>query len=367
MAIYIRCRHCCRLVPHQKGRCPCGASISPTRRNYYLSGRIDGKKVKKALGLVTLEIAKQKDYAFFRGGQRPRCPTWDEAKYAYCQKLELEGREKRYRRATAFYLNEMGRFWGDDRPLDELTSDLVRDYFYSLVQRPKPYKPASINRRLAAGRGAYKYTSELPNPFNKVRAIREVEKTAYLTDDQRTRLLDCALQVSRTLWEILQVCLHTGLRRMEVLTLKWESIDLDAGIAVIWQKGQIQRMVYLNEELKRILAAIERTGEYVWPGKNGGHLNEWWRRPLHRALKMAGLKGKITLHDLRHDFGTRIYRQTGDIRAAKELLGHAQLSTTMRYAHALPEHLKEVMEKLWGSGAPHRPDSPIISTNDDDS
>lgn len=315
-------------------------------RNYYLVGRIGKERIKRRLGPVTLEYAKLKESEILHGGQLPQFPSWQEARYAYCAKLELEQRSQSYRRSTAYYLSEMATFWGDDKPINEIDAQLVKSYFRSLLKRKKPYSAASLNRRLSAGRGACNFAGLLTNPFLTVKKVRERERTAYLSDDERTRLLDCALQISRQMWEVVQTAVHTGLRKSEILGLRWDQIDFDHDVMVVIQKGDRQRPVYMNPFLKQLLSEIPRNGTpYVWIGRKGQLLKDVWRKSWAKLLRMSRLE--ITFHDLRHDYATRAYRISGDIRAVQGLLGHSSIGPTMRYAHVVPEHLKAVARKLW--------------------
>ena len=354
MAVYVRCLKCHRLVPYDRTLCLCGTRIPAAGRNYYVSGRAGGQRIKRCLGYVTLEYARRKDRELL-GGEKPQeIFTWKQARYAYLQKLELEHRTEKYIESTAKYLREMGASFGDDTPLDALTPEKVKSYFYSLLERPKPYSSASINRRLAAGRGAYKSSIDLPNPFLKVGYAKELERTAYLTDDERTRLLDCALRISPELWEIIQTALRTGLRKNEILRLRWDNLDFDNDLITLVQKGGRQRVVYLDPTLKVILQNIPHnpTG-YLWPGqRNGCPYHPNWQFPWVQARECANLP-HFRFHDLRHDFAVRAQVVTVDVLLVSKLLGHRNLNTTLRYAHLRPEQLRDVMPKLWPTSDPH--------------
>jgi integrase len=71
-----------------------------------------------------------------------------------------------------------------------------------------------------------------------------------------------------------------------------------------------------------------------------------WRRPWEKAKLLAGIPREFRFHDLRHDFGTSILRATGNIKVAKELLGHSDMRMTERYAHVMNEQMRAAVEAI---------------------
>ena len=108
------------------------------------------------------------------------------------------------------------------------------------------------------------------------------------------------------------------------------------------------RYVPLNDEAVRILKTwrtsdVTPTG-YVFPGAGGERLIDvktaW--KPL---LRVAGVTG-FRFHDLRHTFASRLVMAGVDLNTVRELLGHADLKMTLRYAHLAPEHKAAAVAKL---------------------
>jgi integrase len=73
--------------------------------------------------------------------------------------------------------------------------------------------------------------------------------------------------------------------------------------------------------------------------RNG--LHSYWRR----LLKEAGITG-LRFHDLRHDFGTKLLRETGNLKLVQRAMNHAAIATTSRYAHVLDSEVADAMERL---------------------
>ncbi len=143
----------------------------------------------------------------------------------------------------------------------------------------------------------------------------------------------------------------TGLRRGELIALRWRDVDFTgsvlrvrasfAGGALTAPKSGKVRSVLLAPEVAQALAKLSRreflTGEddLVFPGELSDFLDgSALRRRYTAALKRAGLR-QLRFHDLRHTFGTRMIAKA-DIRRVQEWMGHADIQTTMRYLHYAP-------------------------------
>ena len=143
----------------------------------------------------------------------------------------------------------------------------------------------------------------------------------------------------------------TGLRRGELIALRWRDVDFAgsvlrvrasfAGGALTSPKSGKVRSVPLAPDVAQALARLANrellTGEddLVFPGEFGDFLDgSALRRRYAAALKRAGLRA-LRFHDLRHTFGTRMIAKA-DIRRVQEWMGHSDIQTTMRYLHYAP-------------------------------
>jgi integrase len=150
---------------------------------------------------------------------------------------------------------------------------------------------------------------------------------------------------------IFLVAAFTGLRRGELVALRWRDIDF-AGqylrVTASYTERELStpksgkvRSVPLAPEVARVLARLNARGEWasddnlVFAGQAGGYLDAsaLYRR-YKQALKRAGLR-PLRFHDLRHTFGTRAV-STASILQVKEWMGHADVATTMQYLHYAP-------------------------------
>ena len=135
------------------------------------------------------------------------------------------------------------------------------------------------------------------------------------------------------------------MRRGELLNLQWEQVDLPSGtITVKHSKSGRVRHVPLNKTALEALDGI--------PGPYEGYVFRYRGSPIQdvktaflKAVKRAGIP-RCRFHDLRHSFATRLVLAGVDLATVKELMGHASISTTMRYAHPSPPHKREAVARL---------------------
>ena len=150
---------------------------------------------------------------------------------------------------------------------------------------------------------------------------------------------------------VVLIALNTGLRRSELFHLRWEDIDLEAkwltvqGVSA--KNGQTRR-IPLNAEALSILEAwrkLAKEGEpHVFPGVGGGRLRRV-DRAWRRLRKGAELKN-FRFHDLRHHFASRLVQSGVPLNTVRELLGHADTTMVLRYAHLSPDHLADAVERV---------------------
>jgi integrase len=143
----------------------------------------------------------------------------------------------------------------------------------------------------------------------------------------------------------------TGLRRGELLALRWRDVDFAGSVIRVrasYAAGQLTtpksgkvRSVPMAPDVAEALAHLgqrtDRMGDddLVFHGEAGSYLDgSALRRRYGTALSRAGLR-QLRFHDLRHTFGTRMITKA-DIRRVQEWMGHADVQTTMRYLHYAP-------------------------------
>ena len=169
---------------------------------------------------------------------------------------------------------------------------------------------------------------------------RERKRERFLTEGEFRRLgrllSEAAAEggMSARAAAAIRLLMLTGCRRNEILTLRWEDVDLDAGELHLRDAKTGPRAVPLSPSAAKILADLPRVagGPWVFPGKKpGDHLSSIDAR-WYRLRARAGLED-VRLHDLRNAFASRALALGESLPMIGKLLGHTQVETTARYAH----------------------------------
>ena len=154
---------------------------------------------------------------------------------------------------------------------------------------------------------------------------------------------------------------RTGLRQGELLALRWDDVDLQRSRLVVrradWRghigppKNGRTREVPLSPEAVAALGGHRHLrGELVFCHSTGRAWTEnELRRPLYRACKRAGIR-RIGWHVLRHTFASHLVMRGVALKAVQELLGHATIEMTMRYAHLSPDVRNDAVRRLDQTG-----------------
>jgi integrase len=140
------------------------------------------------------------------------------------------------------------------------------------------------------------------------------------------------------------VSMNTGMRRGELLSLRWAAIDFKAKQLTIegsTAKNQQTRHLPLNTEALATLKAWreQSEGERVFAIDTG--FKSAWAPLLVRAKITA-----FRWHDLRHHFASRLVQASVPLNTVRELLGHGSLAMTLRYAHLAPDQKREAVARL---------------------
>tara|TARA_Y100000296_G_C5162470_1_gene252647 strand:+ start:453 stop:1565 length:1113 start_codon:yes stop_codon:yes gene_type:complete len=213
--------------------------------------------------------------------------------------------------------------------------------------------PATVNRYLAALSvvlsACVKEWHLIPfNPAQNVRKLKEPRgRTRYLTEKELKALLK-AVSPRADLKLAVMLALTTGARRMEIWSLKRNDIDLQNGFATFSKtKTGVARTVPIRGEslelLRDYLARSEST--LLFPGEKNPAVPFDFRRSFKAALVKAKIDD-FSWHDLRHSAASYLIRSGVDLRIAGEILGHKNISMTMKYSHLAPDHLTEAVENM---------------------
>lgn len=138
------------------------------------------------------------------------------------------------------------------------------------------------------------------------------------------------------------IAMNTGMRRGELFSLQWPSVNLNQKFLTV-EAGNAKsgegRHIPLNKEAYDVLINWKQQNantKYVFEGKKGKPLTDI-KKAWSNLLKIADITN-FRFHDLRHHFASKLVMKGVDLNTIRELLGHSNLDMTLRYAHLAPEH-----------------------------
>jgi len=222
-------------------------------------------------------------------------------------------------------------------------------------------KPRSAARALAAVRGLHRFLllekATDRNPTAVVEAPRSfVALPHFLTVEEVDRLLAATEPNGRTSLRdraMIEVLYATGLRVSELVNLRLDGVNLDAGFVRCIGKGSKERVVPLGASARDSVRAYlgkargPHASEILFLTQKGTPLSriEFWKI-LKTCAQRAGIRKSISPHVLRHSFATHLLERGADLRAVQMMLGHSEISTTQIYTHVIRERLKQIYKSF---------------------
>lgn len=239
--------------------------------------------------------------------------------------------------------------------IDEISSYNIEQYKQYLLSK-QGLSPKTTNNYLCILGRCLKSAAEwgMLQTVPQIKLVKvPPQKYDYLTEAEAELLLNSA----EGMWQnMILLAVRTGLRFGELIALKWEDIKFSDGILTVTRnivrniegspKNNKSRIIPLTQSVLQMLSGIDKKYEYIFHDKNGRPLkHDFCRDNLHAICKKAGLR-TIGWHGLRHSFASHLASGHNSIVAIKELMGHSDIKTTMRYAHVNLPVLKNVIQSL---------------------
>ena len=214
-------------------------------------------------------------------------------------------------------------------------------------------KPATINRHMATIK--HMFTKAMEWELVEEEVLKKVHKVKLLEENnRRLRYLsveECRALVSECaghLKPIVIMALNAGMRRGEILGLKWDNVDMKHGFILLDKtKNGERREIPINGTLRATLAGIPRRLDlpHVFINPDTDLPYGDIKNAFNRACRKAGIRD-FHFHDLRHTFASHLVMGGQDITTVKDLLGHKTLTMTLRYSHLAPAHTVKAVELL---------------------
>lgn len=327
--------------------------------------RQDGKKRAHTLGNARLlTVAEARDLA--RTALRKVIAGGDPKSFD----LRIDGPtiEHFYTQQYLPYVKSYKRSWNTDETMirnhlipalgDRAMGSLIPPDIARLVEamRLRNYAAGTINRVLVLLR--YGYTLAIrwhiegvdSNPAKELNNLKEDNKIErYLTPEQTIRLLSAVRHSQNTLLaDIVAFLLFTGARKREALDAKWQDIDWRQKIWRIpkTKSGKVRHVPLSSGALKLLHQVKDKANlniAHIFANPRTGMPFVSIFCSWNTARQEAGLP-ELRIHDLRHSFASFLVNAGRSLYEVQELLGHADIRTTSRYAHLSRERLREAVE-----------------------
>ncbi len=248
---------------------------------------------------------------------------------------------------NSFILPKLGAF---------RVNDVRRDHVAALHQdmRATPYQ---ANRTLAVLSKMFNLAElweirpDGSNPCRHVKRYKERRRERFLSDAEYVRLGEALRDAERSEMPsavaAIRLLMLTGCRLSEILTLRWDYVDMEAGQLCLADSKSGAKIVHLGEPALAVLRGIERAEGNPWVivgrrrGRHLADLQNAWRR----IRAEAGLDD-VRIHDLRHSFASGGLLVGEGLPMIGKLLGHTQVQTTARYAHLAADPVKAAANRI---------------------
>jgi len=260
------------------------------------------------------------------------------------QKIQLE-----------WWKNRIGKY-----TLAEATPALIaecRDELLAGITRLKKKRsPATVNRYLAALSHCFTIAVKEwgwldDSPMRKVSKGKEARgRVRFLSDDERISLLEACKESSNSLlYPVVVIALSTGARQGEILSLKWDQVDIQRGVIILYEtkNGEIRTLPLVGhalEEIKKLSKVRNIDTDLLFPGKNRQQ-PIGIRAPWERALAQTEIKD-FRFHDLRHSAASYLAMNGATLTEIADVLGHKTLQMVKRYSHLSEQHTSKIVAKM---------------------
>ena len=370
MAIVVRCTSCKTHFKTSTKKCPSCGSSERSSRKYKVIVKQNGKQVTKIVSNLKLarELETKWKDKIIRGEQAISRKTPSITLSKFWEKYYLpwaKEHKKSWQADRSFFKHCLDPILGS-KNLDAITS-LNIDKLYLYMKKKKTrlgdgYSEKSIKHAvvllsriyvLAANWGKFKgenpcLTVKKPEPNNEI--------TEFLSNNE-IKSLNKALREypDRVIACLVKFAMVTGLRRGELLKLKWQNMDIKRKkMVLIDPKGKKNQTLPLSDEAIEVLKEIPQykpkklphleQNEYVFYGKEGKQLVEF-RKHWNMIKEAAKLPKGFRFHGLRHNFASHLVSSGTDLYTVSKLLTHKSIAVTQRYAHLADSHLMEAVNK----------------------
>jgi integrase len=266
-----------------------------------------------------------------------------------------------YRRAVEQFIDPaLGHY-----RINDLTRADVARFHHDLRNRPyQANRAIAVLSKMMNLAEQWGLRNDGINPCKHVKKYREAKRERYLTNEEMKRLGAALTDAQATNAEnpfvlgAIALLMLTGARLTEILTLKWEHVDVEQGVLRLPDSKTGKKLIYLNAAaigLLRIMPRMRDNPYVIAGGRPRARLINL-QKPWRRIRAKAGLND-VRIHDLRHSYASVAAGAGLSLPMIGKLLGHTQAATTQRYAHLAADPVRAASELIGTRRPPFRPRS----------
>ena len=251
--------------------------------------------------------------------------------------------------------------YNDKLKIEKVNYKIIRSWIVKMVNNNISNR--SINRKVSSLKSFYNFLIKTEtinsSPLIAHTPLKQSKKIQVpFSQDEINSLLDSDFFTNdyRGILRktIISFFYFTGVRRIELITLKESDVNIESSTVKILGKRSKERIIPILPKLKKAIIFYneikfkfhnQTSSDYFFISKNGKQLSEKFvYRTVNEYFKLVSPKIKKAPHVLRHSFATHLINEGADINSVKELLGHSSLSATQVYSHTSMERIKEVFK-----------------------
>lgn len=335
-------------------------------RFYWLDIRIKGKRYRRSLRTPYKELAldrynqKKQELETEYGSDKVKFSDFVDKylEWAWATKPMTAIREEQRLRIIKEILGDEVKFLSDVTP--------YRIEGLKIELRKRNRAKSTVNQYLSLLKNMFNRAIDWEifeghNPVKRVRFFKAFSHREALSASNLKKVMGEARRISqkprsplqRCFYDIMLVAVNTGMRKSEILNLKWRDIRED--VVLIKGKGDKRRDVPINQVARMAIDRQPQRSEYVFyvPNRNEA---DAIKKTIHRIRKNTGVS--FTFHILRHTFATMLLEKGVDIVTIGSILGHSRITMSLLYSHTNRERKQKAVDALTDTVQDNSKDSP---------
>jgi integrase len=307
---------------------------------YYIYYRKDdGKKTRVStrtkLKREAMKYLKDFDKKLNKSSQQPSF-TMNDLKVKYLNVIEITHTKNSWRNSRQA-LEKLISFVGSNTQVRDVSKSMAESFILSTYQRAK-YTASLYKRNLhAVFNRAIDWGYIEKNPFKGIKLSIPENHPVFINKKELNMIVK--QERDPTLAMIYKFAYYTGMRQGEVINLEWNDIDLKRKVIKVRSKQDFktkskrEREIPIAKPVKKILNLFNGRTGYVFNKNGDRYSGSFLAHRFKKVVRALGMNDDIHFHSLRHSFASNLVQKGVSINIVKELLGHSNISVTMRYAH----------------------------------